>query len=559
MKSILFHNNSRKKLFEGIELLANAVSVTLGPQGRNVVLGFPYNSPPIITKDGVSVARQVESEDPVANAGVLMIRDAAAKTNADAGDGTTTATILAYEIIKRGFDKLISEKEVLLNPDFEPYNAMELKRGIDDAAAVAVKRIKELTVNIAEDQEKLRNVAIISSNNDVETGTMIADTIMRVGRTGVVAVQESNKMETTVSIVEGMELERGWVNPFLVKDVHKMETVLTDADIFIYNKKVSSMKYLITVLEAAVQKDRQLLLICDDIDGEALSTIVHNVRTGTLKACVIKSPGFGDRGFELLTDIAFLTGASIWNEENEAVLDPNNGTKALDAAINSFGKASRVVVKQSTTTIVGGAGDKEEIRNRIQDLSLRMKNIEATDQIGDHERAKLKERIAKLTGGVAVINVGATTELEMREKKDRIDDALHATRAALAEGIVPGGGITYLNASIAVRDYVKDRLEGKSKSYIEGFNIVQKALCVPFERILINGGLDVTEIKAEVVQGDIRYGYDARNNKYGDMIEMGVIDPAKVTRVAFENAVSIAGMVITTECVIQPIPPKESK
>lgn len=526
-KQILFDNDVRSKINKGVDILANAVKVTLGPKGRNVILEKKYGVSSI-TKDGVSVAKEIELEDPIENIGAQMVKNVASKTADIAGDGTTTATILAQSIYKNGL-RIVTTGA----------NPMELKKGIDKAVKTVVTDLKKQSEIIDIKSNKLCQVATISANNDEKIGKLIADAFAKVGKEGVITVEESKNTDTTVDIVEGMQFDRGYLSPYFVTNSEKMQTELEKPYILIYDKKISVMKDILPILEATAQSGRPLLLITEDIDGEALATLVVNKLRGSMKVAAVKAPGFGDRKNEMLQDIAVLTGATLISEEQ--------GYKLQDATIDYLGTADSVIITKDLTTIVGGAGDKAQINHRVQQIKTQIQSSSS-----DYDKEKLRERLAKLSGGVAVLYVGATSEVEMKEKKDRIDDALHATRAAIEEGIVPGGGTAYVRAIESLRNLHTDNEEEKA-----GIDIIRRALSSPLKQILFNAGLEGDFVVQKVREGKNDYGFNARTEQYENLLESGVIDPAKVTRTALENAASVAGMLLTTECIIAEKPLKE--
>lgn len=519
-KEIKYDMEARDLLKKGVDELANAVKVTLGPKGRNVIIEKKFGAPHI-TKDGVSVAKEIELSDPYENMGAQMVKEVASKTGDDAGDGTTTATILAQAIINVGLKNVTAGA-----------NPMDLKRGIDKAVAKVVESIKSQAKEVGDDYNKIEQVATISANNDNEIGKLIADAMAKVKKEGVITVEEAKGMETTVDIVEGMQFDRGYLSPYFVTNTEKMEVEFDNPFILIHDKKISSLKEILPILEATAQAGRPLLIIAEDIDGEALTTLVVNRLRGALKVCAVKAPGFGDRRKEMLEDIAILTGGLVVTEEK--------GIKLENATIEMLGTAEKVTINKDNTTIVNGAGAKEAIAERVAQIKAQ---IEATKS--DYDREKLQERLAKLAGGVAVLYVGAPSEVEMKEKKDRVDDALSATRAAVEEGIVPGGGVTYIRAIESL-----DGLKGANEDETTGIEIIKRAIEEPLRQIITNAGKEGAVYVQKVKEGKGDYGYNARNEQFENFFEVGVIDPAKVTRVALENAASIAGMMLTTECVI---------
>ncbi len=526
-KTIKFNTEARELLKKGVDQLADTVKVTLGPKGRNVVIERKFGAPHI-TKDGVSVAKEVELADPYANLGAQMVKEVASKTGDDAGDGTTTATLLAQAIINTGLKNVTAGA-----------NPMDLKRGIDKAVAKVVASIKEQAQEIDNSTEKIEQVATVSANNDNEIGKLIAEAMKKVGKEGVITVEEAKGTETHVDVVEGMQFDRGYISPYFVTNTEKMEAALDSPYILIYDKKVSTMKDLLPILEKAAQTGRPLLIIAEDVDGEALATLVVNRLRGSLKVAAVKAPGFGDRRKEMLQDIAILTGGTFISEET--------GLKLENAELSMLGVAEKVTITKENTTIVNGKGDKEAIKERTAQIKSQIANTKS-----DYDREKLQERLAKLAGGVAVLYVGAPTEVEMKEKKDRVDDALCATRAAVEEGIVPGGGVTYIRATEAL-----ESLKGDNDDETTGIEIVRRAIEEPLRQIVVNGGKEGAVIVQKIKEGKGDYGYNARTDAYENLLSAGVIDPAKVTRVALENAASIAGMLLTTECII--VEEKEDK
>ncbi|MDG1779929.1 MAG: chaperonin GroEL [Flavobacteriales bacterium] len=522
-KEINFNTDARNALKDGVDALANAVKVTLGPKGRNVVIDKKFG-PPSVTKDGVSVAKEIELKDPVQNMGAQMVKEVASKTADIAGDGTTTATVLAQAIVTSGLKNVASGA-----------NPMDLKRGIDKAVASVVAELKSISREVGSDTSKIEQVASISANNDNAIGKLIAHAMEKVGNEGVITVEEAKGTETEVKTVEGMQFDRGYLSPYFVTDTEKMEANLENPYILIYDKKVSNMKDLLPVLEKTAQTGRPLLIIAEDVDGEALATLVVNKIRGALKVAAVKAPGFGDRRKAMLQDIAVLTGGTVISEET--------GLKLDGATIEDLGQAEKITIDKDNTIVVNGSGNADEISSRVQQIKAQ---IESTTS--DYDREKLQERLAKLAGGVAVLYVGAATEVEMKEKKDRVDDALHATRAAVEEGIVPGGGVAYIRASSAL-----DSLEGENYDETTGIAIVRRAIEEPLRQIIANAGGEGAVIVQKVREGEGDYGYNARTEVYENLFEAGVIDPTKVSRVALENAASIAGMLLTTECVISDI------
>ncbi len=522
-KEITFDVAAREKLKSGVDQLANAVKVTLGPKGRNVVIDKKFGAPHV-TKDGVSVAKEIELKDPIENMGAQMLKEVASKTADIAGDGTTTATVLAQAIVGTGLKNVASGA-----------NPMDLKRGMDKAVAAVVSSLKEISKEVGSDNNKIKQVATISANNDEAVGTLIADAMAKVGIEGVITVEEAKGTETDVKTVEGMQFDRGYLSPYFVTNAENMEAELENAYILIYDKKVSNMKELLPVLEKTVQTGKPLLIIAEDVDGEALATLVVNKIRGALRIAAVKAPGFGDRRKAMLQDIAILTGGTVISEEMGLKLDA--------ATLEDLGRAEKITIDKDNTTIVNGAGNKESIQARVAEIKAQ---IEKTTS--DYDREKLQERLAKLAGGVAVLYVGAATEVEMKEKKDRVDDALHATRAAIAEGIVPGGGTALIRASAAL-----DGLKGENDDETTGISIIKRAIEEPLRQIVANAGGEGAVIVQKVREGKDDFGYNARTEKFENLLSSGVIDPTKVVRVALENASSIAGMLLTTECVISDI------
>lgn len=519
-KELKFNIDARDQLKKGVDQLANAVKITLGPKGRNVVIEKKFGSAHI-TKDGVTVAKEIELEDPFENVGAQMVKEVASKTADDAGDGTTTATVLAQSIVSVGLKNVTAGA-----------NPMDLKRGIDKAVSKVVANLHKQSVSVGDDYEKIEQVATISANGDHEIGKLIAEAMKKVKKEGVITVEEAKGIETTVEIVEGMQFDRGYISPYFITDPEKMEAVLDNPFILITDRKISTMKDLLPVLEPVAQAGRSLLIIAEDVEGEALATLVVNKLRGSLKIAAVKAPGFGDRRKEMLEDIAILTGGVVISEEKGLRLDA--------AKMEMLGKAEKVTIDKENTTIVNGAGSKDTIKKRVAQIKTQIENTTS-----DYDREKLQERLAKLAGGVAVLYVGAATETEMKEKKDRVDDALSATRAAVEEGIVPGGGIAYIRAI-----EVLEKLKGDNEDETTGILIVKRAIEEPLRQIVENAGLEGSVIVQKVKEGKGDYGYNAQNNKYENLYQSGVIDPTKVTRVALENAASIAGMLLTTECVI---------
>ncbi len=518
-KDLLFSTDARAKLKKGVDALADAVKVTLGPKGRNVVIDKKFGSP-TVTKDGVTVAKEVELADPIENMGAQMVKEVATKTSDLAGDGTTTATVLAQAIFREGLKNVTAGA-----------NPMELKRGIDRAVEAIVEELRRISTPSAGKKE-IAQVGTISANNDAEIGKLIADAMEKVGKDGVITVEEAKGLETTLETVDGMQFDRGYLSPYFVTDPEKMEAVLEDAYLLIHDKKISAMKELLPVLEKIAQTGKPLLIVAEDVEGEALATLVVNKLRGTLKVCAVKAPGFGDRRKEMLTDIAKLTGGTVIAEEL--------GFKLENTALTQLGRAKRVVIDKDNSTIIDGRGKADDIQGRIAEIKV------AIDKsTSDYDREKLQERLAKLSGGVAVIHVGAATETEMKEKKARVEDALHATRAAVEEGIVPGGGVALLRAQGAL-----DKVKGTEDEKI-GVDIVRRSLEEPIRMIAQNAGAEGSIIVAKVRESkDKSFGYNAATDTYEDLVKAGVIDPTKVTRTALQNAASIAGLLLTTECVV---------
>ena len=526
-KDIRFDVDVRSKMKEGADALADAVKVTLGPKGRNVVIDKKFGAPQV-TKDGVTVAKEVELKDRFANMGAQMVKEVASKTNEQAGDGTTTATVLAQAIINVGLKNVTAGA-----------NPMDLKRGIDKAVATVVEALKAQSQQVGEDYSKVEQVGTISANNDATIGKLIADAMSKVKKDGVITVEEAKGTETEVKVVEGMQFDRGYISPYFMTDSDKMEASLDNPLILVTDKKISTMKDLLPILEPIAREGKSLLIIAEDVDGEALTTLVVNRLRGTIKVAAVKAPGFGDRRKEMLQDIATLTGATLVSEERGFTLE--NTTPDM------LGKAEKVTITKENTTIVGGAGSKEDIQERAD---LIRKQIATTTS--DYDREKLQERLGKLAGGVAVLYVGATTEVEMKEKKDRVEDALNATRAAVEEGYLPGGGVAYIRAAEALKG-----LKGENEDETTGIHIVARAIEEPLRQIALNAGVDGSVIIQKIREGKGDFGHNARTDEYVNMFEAGVIDPTKVSRVALENAASVAGMFLTTECGIVDIPEKE--
>ena len=519
-KEIKYNVEARELLKEGVDALANAVKVTLGPKGRNVIIDKKFGAPHI-TKDGVSVAKEVELEDNFANMGAQIVKEVASKTNDDAGDGTTTATVLAQAIIGVGIKNVTAGA-----------NPMDLKRGIDKAVAAVVENIKSQSKTVGDNLEKVEQVATISANNDNSIGKLIAEAVGKVKKEGVITVEEAKGTETHVEVVEGMQFDRGYTSAYFVTDTEKMEAVLERPYILLTDKKISTMKEIVGVLEPVAQNGRSLLIVAEDVDGEALSALVVNKLRGTIKVAAVKAPGFGDRRKELLEDIAILTGGTVISEDKGLRLDA--------ATVEMLGSADKVTISKDNTTIVDGAGNKEAIEARVAQIRRQMETTTS-----DYDREKLQERLAKLAGGVAVLFVGAATEVEMKEKKDRVQDALAATRAAIEEGIIPGGGVAYIRAAEAISN-----LKGENDDETTGISIVRRAIEEPLRQIVANAGGEGSVVVNKVKEGKGAFGYNARADRYEDMFEGGIIDPTKVSRVALENAASIASLFLTTECVL---------
>ncbi len=526
-KEIKFNVDVRAKMKDGADALADAVKVTLGPKGRNVMIDKKFGAPHV-TKDGVTVAKEIELEDRFENMGAQMVKEVASKTNEIAGDGTTTATVLAQAILNVGIKNVTAGA-----------NPMDLKRGIDKAVEEVVKNLQCQSQAVGDDYSKVEQVGTISANNDVYIGKLIADAMSKV-KNGVITVEEAKGTETEVKVVEGMQFDRGYISPYFMTNADKMETVLDNPCILVTDKKISTMKDLLPVLEPIARDGKSLLIIADDVEGEALTTLVVNKLRGTIKIAAVKAPGFGDRRKEMLQDIAILTGAAVISEERGYTLE--------NATLEMLGHAEKVTISKENTTIVGGAGDKAQIDERTAQIR---KQIEVTTS--DYDKEKLQERLAKLAGGVAVLYVGATTEVEMKEKKDRVEDALNATKAAVEEGYLPGGGVAYVRAAAALKD-----MKGDNEDQTTGIHIVARAIEEPLRQIAQNAGVDGSVIVQKIKEHDGAYGYNARSDEYVDMFEAGVIDPTKVARVALENAASVAGMFLTTECGIVDIPEKEA-
>lgn len=527
-KDILFNADARSALKKGVDKLAEAVKVTLGPKGRNVVIDKKFG-PPTVTKDGVTVAKEIELEEPVENMGAQLIREVASKTSDVAGDGTTTATVLAQAIFREGLKNVVAGR-----------NPMDLKRGIDMAVSKIVEGLKEISREV-KDKREISYVGAISANNDKSIGDLIADAMDKVGKDGVITVEEAKGTETTVEVVEGMQFDRGYLSPYFVTNPDTMECVLENPYILIHDKKISALKDFLPILEKVAQSGRPLLVIAEDVEGEALATLVVNKLRGTLKCCAVKAPGFGERRKAMLEDIAILTGGTVISEEK--------GFKLENAQISYLGQAKKVVVDKDNTTIVEGAGNKEDIKRRINEIKVQ---IDKTTS--DYDREKLQERLAKLSGGVAVLKVGAATEVEMKEKKARVEDALHATKAAVEEGIVPGGGVAYLRVM-----HKLDELKPENEDQRVGVDIVRKALEEPIRQIVANAGLEPSVIVQKVKEGKDDFGFNAQTEQFENLFESGVVDPTKVVRVALENAASVASLLLTTEAVVFEKPEKEKQ
>ncbi len=523
-KDIKFDIQARNGIKRGVDALANAVKVTLGPKGRNVIISKSFGAP-TVTKDGVTVAKEIELKDALENMGAQMVKEVASRTNDLAGDGTTTATVLAQAIVKEGLKNVASGA-----------NPMDLKRGIDKAVEALTKNLEKQTEEVGDSSEKIKQVASISANNDEHIGELIAEAFGKVGKEGVITVEEAKGTETYVDVVEGMQFDRGYLSPYFVTNSEKMTTELEDPYILLFDKKISAMKDLLPVLEPVAQSGKPLLIIAEDVDGEALATLVVNKLRGSLKIAAVKAPGFGDRRKAMLEDIAILTGGTVISEERGFTLE--------NATIDQLGTAEKVSIDKDNTTIVNGAGDNETIENRVNQIKAQ---IESTTS--DYDREKLQERLAKLAGGVAVLYVGAASEVEMKEKKDRVDDALHATRAAVEEGIVAGGGVALVRAQAVLND-----IKAENADEATGIQIVVRAIESPLRTIVENAGGEGSVVINKVLEGKKGFGYDAKTNTFVDMMKAGIIDPKKVTRVALENAASVSGMILTTECALTDIP-----
>ncbi len=526
-KDILFNIDARDQLKKGVDELANAVKVTLGPKGRNVIIEKKFGAPHI-TKDGVTVAKEIELADPFMNTGAQLVKSVASKTGDDAGDGTTTATVLAQSIVNVGLKNVTAGA-----------NPMDLKRGIDKAVAAVVESIKKQAEKVGDNYDKIEQVASVSANNDPEIGKLIADAMRKVSKDGVITIEEAKGTDTTIGLVEGMQFDRGYLSSYFVTDTEKMECQMENPYILIYDKKISNLKDMLPILEPAVQSGRPLLIIAEDVDSEALTTLVVNRLRSNLKICAVKAPGFGDRRKEMLQDIAILTKGVVISEERGLRLD--------QATMEMLGTAEKVTITKDNTTIVNGGGDKELIKERCNQIKAQIKTTTS-----DYDKEKLQERLAKLSGGVAVLYVGAASEVEMKEKKDRVDDALCATRAAIEEGIVPGGGVAYIRAIDSL-----DGLKGDNDDEQTGIEIIKRAIEEPLRQIVVNAGKEGAVVVQKVREGKGDFGYNARLDRYENLHAAGVVDPAKVARVALENAASIAGMFLTTECVI--VEKKEEK
>jgi len=527
-KDIKFDIEARDALKRGVDALANAVKVTLGPKGRNVVIDKKFGAP-TITKDGVTVAKEIELEDAVENMGAQMVKEVASKTADIAGDGTTTATVLAQEIVTTGLKNVAAGA-----------NPMDLKRGIDKAVKAVVAELQKQSIEVGDNLDKIEQVASISANNDHTIGALIAEAMAKVKKEGVITVEEAKGTDTTVEVVEGMQFDRGYLSPYFVTNAEKMEAELDNPYILIYDKKISNMKDMLPILEQTTQTGRPILIIAEDVDGEALATLVVNKIRGSLKIAAVKAPGFGDRRKAMLEDIAILTGGTVISEER--------GFKLENATIEMLGQTDKVVIDKDNTTVVNGKGEKEAIELRVNQIKAQMETTTS-----DYDREKLQERLAKLAGGVAVLYVGAASEIEMKEKKDRVDDALHATRAAVEEGIVPGGGVALVRAAAALNSVDAENEDEKT-----GIQIITRAIEAPIRQIVSNAGGEGAVIVSKIQEGNADFGYNAKTDTFEHMLEAGIIDPTKVTRVALENAASVAGMLLTTECVLADLPEENS-
>ena len=523
-KNITFDIEARDALKRGVDALANAVKVTLGPKGRNVIIGRKFGAP-TITKDGVSVAKEIELEDPVENMGAQMVKEVASKTADIAGDGTTTATVLAQAIVATGLKNVAAGA-----------NPMDLKRGIDKAVKSVVIELQKQSIEVGDNLDKIEQVASISANNDYTIGALIAEAMGKVKKEGVITVEEAKGTETTVEVVEGMQFDRGYLSPYFVTNPEKMEVELESPYILIYDKKISNMKDMLPILEQTSQTGRPIIIIAEDVDGEALATLVVNKIRGSLKIAAVKAPGFGDRRKAMLEDIAILTGGSVVSEER--------GFKLENATLEMLGQANKVVIDKDNTTVVNGKGEKEGITLRVNQIKAQMETTTS-----EYDREKLQERLAKLAGGVAVLYVGAASEIEMKEKKDRVEDALHATRAAVEEGIVPGGGVALVRAAASL-----DSISVENEDERTGVQIIARAIEAPLRQIVENAGGEGAVIVSKIQEGKADFGYNAKTDTFEPMLKAGIIDPTKVTRVALENAASVAGMLLTTECVLADIP-----
>jgi chaperonin GroEL len=526
-KQIKYEIEARDLLKKGVDALANAVKVTLGPKGRNVVIEKKFGAPQV-TKDGVTVAKEIDLKDEFENLGAQMVKEVASKTNDDAGDGTTTATVLAQSIVNVGLKNVTAGA-----------NPMDLKKGIDKAVSVVIKSLQDMSEDIGDDDTKIEQVASVSANNDTEIGKLISEAMDKVKKEGVITIEEAKVSETYVEVVEGMQFDRGYISPYFVTDTDKMEAVLDSPYILLYDKKISVMKDLLPVLESTAQTGRPLLIIAEDVDGEALATLVVNKLRGSLKVAAVKAPGFGDRRKEMLEDIAILTGGTVISEEK--------GLKLEGASLDMMGECEKISVDKDNTTIVNGSGEKASIDARVSQIKVQIENTTS-----DYDKEKLQERLAKLAGGVAVLYVGAASEVEMKEKKDRMNDALNATRAAVEEGIIPGGGVAYLRAIDSLA-----KTKGENMDENTGIGIIRRALEEPLRIIAENAGVDGSVAVQKVKEGKADFGFNARTESYEDLLKAGVIDPTKVARIALENAASIAGMLLTTECVLTDEPEPE--
>lgn len=526
-KDVKFGESARSQMIEGVNVLAEAVKVTLGPKGRNVIIQKAYGAPHI-TKDGVSVAREIELEDALQNMGAQMVKEVASKTADQAGDGTTTATVLAQAIVREGAKSVAAG----MNP-------MDLKRGIDQATAALVAELKNISVP-CDTTASIEQVGTISANGDNEIGKIIAEAMERVGREGVITVEDGKTLAMELDVVEGMQFDRGYLSPYFINQQDKQVSVLDNPFVLLHDKKISSIKDILPVLEAVRTANRSLLIVCEDLEGEALATLVINNMKGVVKVCAVKAPGFGDRRKEMLQDLAILTGGQVVTDEL--------GIKLEDATVEHLGSAARIEVTKDNTIVIDGAGNAEQIQERVESIRKQIATVES-----DYDREKLQERVAKLAGGVAVLKVGASTEVEMKEKKDRVDDALHATRAAVEEGIVAGGGVALIRAKQAVLG-----LKGANHDQSVGIDIVLRAIESPLRTIVANAGGEASVVVNEIANGSANYGYNAANETYGDLLEQGVVDPTKVTRCALQNAAGVAGLLLTTDCAINELPKKEN-